>query len=272
MADPQLFIEQMLDLGKTKGAVAPQYPAGVIDIECPFSEVDDKKGPIKNSRSVTRALLDGDIQFSFGNKWGNLIDLGTTISDWQQALNLGDHNLLHWVSASSAGWKGAEPLTITFSCYLITYKPGQISIKEQAKALIELASLYVNTQGSAVTQQATVKVHGGYEPKYFAGNAELIGDLTVNANLGKGINLGTKVIKDMYNGVAEDGNTGLINIQWGGAEGPRISGLLLEKCETQISSVMCAPGVPLWIKLTPTLRTYRSMTTADVGKLFGVRG
>jgi len=267
----KLYIEEMLDLSSTQEKDPKLYPAGVIDIDCPITSVAPmKNNPEVGARMRIRALLDTDIKFSLSNKWGSLIDLGTELSDFQQLLNIGHHNLLQWISASSVGWKGSEPLRITFSCYLITYKSKQISIKDQAQSLVSLAALYVNTDGNPVMNQATVKVHGGYEPKVFVGNVDLLGDNTTmdtNLNTGKNNKLPSTSFRDMY--TANGDNTGLIAIQWGGPDGPRISGLLLEQCEVEISAVQCAPGKPLWIKLTPTLRTFRSMTTKDVERIFG---
>lgn len=268
-----LYIEKMLALGATKEQDPNQYPSGVVDIWCPNASVNiSKDDPNRGSRMMIRAILESDIRFSIGNKWGNLIELGTELSDTQQALNLGNHNLFHWISASSVGWKGSEPLTITFTCYLVTVKSpeaGQISIKEQALSLISLAALYVNMDDNPVIKNATVKVHGGYEPRYFTGNADLIGDNThASDNLNKASNiLPSTSLKDMYTSGGDD--TGLISVTWGGPQGPNISGLLLEKCEVEVSSVMCAPGIPLWIKLTPQLRTFRSLTTKDVSYLLG---
>ena len=259
-----LYVERMLDRDMSL------YPSGVIEISIPKTDVSpNPNDPSRGNRVEVRALLDGDIKFSLGNKWDNLINIGTDISDWQQTLNLGAYNLLNWVSASSVGWKGSDPLTITFSCYLVTYKRNQVEIMEQARWLAGLSAIYVNNSGNGVESNATVRVHGGYTPKFWVGNANL-GDYTAFVGT-DGVNTNTPIndftVGDIYNnGVNND--TGMVKLHWGGPGGPVITGLLLDKCEVEISSVMCAPKEPLWIKLTPQFRTYRAMTVGDVDRIF----
>lgn len=194
------------------------------------------------SGAKIKAILTEDPTYSVQNNWGPILPGIQTLSDISQMAD--STNIIAFINASSAGWKGTEPLTISVQFILLNYKRG-LNIKKQIKELAKMAALEQATNGGG----ALVQVHGGYSNKFFADNKTLFID--ADANNG--------------NSSLASTTTGLITVTIGNQL--RIKNLLLADLQVTHSATQVASGEPLFIKAEASFRTYRAPLTSDIDSL-----
>ena len=91
-----------------------------------------------------KAILTEDPTYSVQNNWGPILPGIQALSDISQMAD--NTNIIAFINASSAGWKGTEPLTISVQFILLNYKRG-LNIKKQIKELAKMAALEQATNG-----------------------------------------------------------------------------------------------------------------------------
>lgn len=203
--------------------------------------------------STLTGYLSESPSISLQNTWGSLFPDMSTLADISSLA--GSKNIISFLTASQAGWKGTEPLTIGVEFYMISYKKGT-NIKAEVAKLAKMATLY-SAEGDNLKGMTTVQVHGGYSNNYLNNNNQFIGSVE------EALKSGT---------VAE--KAGLIKMEIGGQL--RLSSLLLSDIQITPSVIQVGTpsnnntGIPLYIKVNANFRTYRTMLSSDIDYMYGI--
>ena len=72
------------------------------------------------SGTKIKGILTEDPTYSVQNNWGPILPGIGSLSEMAQLAD--NTNIVAFINASSAGWKGTEPLTISLQFILINYK------------------------------------------------------------------------------------------------------------------------------------------------------
>lgn len=216
--------------------------SGIITLDIPVID-----GAEQNRKSISGFLTE-DIQFSVKNEWGNIIPNLETLSGLSQII--GSQDILTWVAATQAGWKGTAPIELSTEFYMYSIDPSS-KIKESAKALLKLASLYA-------TGEATVEVHGGYSPYYMQNN---LGDIP------SGADAISNWKNNIINNTRSDTSRGTVTLTVGNQL--TFTDLLLVQANTVHSNVEVARGEPLYIKVNATFRGRKALMASDIDTIYG---
>lgn len=196
------------------------------------------------STTTLTGLLTESPSISLQNSWGSLFPDISTLSDFSQLV--GSQNIISWLAASQAGWKGTDPLAIGIEFYMISYKKG-INIKLEVAKLMKMATLYSE---DGLVGLATVQVHGGYSNNYTVNNNQFFSDVSAAQN-----SLNAEKV-------------GLIKMEIG--DQLRLNTLLLSDIQVTPSTVQVDSGVPLYIKVVANFRTYRTLLTTDIDYMYSI--
>lgn len=183
-----------------------------------------------------QGILTSDPTISLKNKWGSALPDVENLATASQLL--GSQNIVSWLAASQAAWKGTDPLTVAVEFYLISYRKKD-DIKFRLKQLMKLATVWETDQG------ATVKIHAGYYSNFTDSNKDVFNnEIEASGNLfgGTGSGLVTMKIGDQIT----------------------LSNLLLEDINSTFSTVQCAQGAPLFIKVNAQFRGNKAALTNDI--------
>ena len=237
------------------------------------------------------AFLSEDPIIKMGNKWEPLIPDIDKINDFMQLAN---QSAISWVSTSKVGWKGTEPITVTFNFYLITYLKSQVDGSASGKVLP------VSKQAAYFAQLAAVKNSDTGNDK---GDTGTVSYSKYNSNVVNNFNI--MALKDLNQGgwsVASDSNGGIYNegdaaytceivVNGNGHSSLFFKKMLLESVEFTPSTVRAGywnerksdalsnikvigngsfvtSSEPLYIKVSASFRLMHTATVADAVRLF----
>lgn len=209
--------------------------SGIITLEIP------KIIPTGYGTDTINGFLSEDIQFSVKNEWGNIIPGLDVLSGLSQIVNQQD--ILCWVAATEAGWKGTAPIEISTEFYMYSFDKTS-KIKDKAKSLLKLASL-------TATGEASVEIHGGYSPYYMQNNFDA--EKTSAANI--------------ISNSMSDTSEGTVTLRVGNQL--TFSNLLLVQANTTHSNVEVARGEPLYIKVSAQFRGRKALMASDIDSIYG---
>ena len=230
------------------------FGSGVITIDIPIPQAigytsgffGANQKVVEGGHKIIRGFCTDDVTLSLANKWGSVlpgIEGLTELSQW-----FGTGEVISYLAASQAAWKGSDPINVPVTFYLFSRKEknGGNALK-QVESLLELACILEDNTGLANDSQwksnFMIRVHNGYRVQPFQGNTKYIDtrlkreeDFTVTVTLGSQLT---------------------------------IPNLLLSDIKVTHSTIQVAKGVPLYIKVDATFRSVGIPTVEEIRKMYG---
>lgn len=245
-----------------------------------------------NNFVIVDGFLVDNPTINMKNEWGSLLPDITSLNDYAQLAGVG---MTSWLSTSKAAWRGTDPITLTLSFYLLTYRKAQIDgtgtgrdlpVSKQAAYFAQLAALRTGDHG------IDVGVHGGYRPDVYQRNSDFAGagktENMANPESNKWQFL-TKWTKESLTAWDEDSGNGTIQIIINGGGKPSMvfTKMLLadvtfnpstvragywttkgDRGKISSNMVFVPSKEPLFIKVDATFRLMHSATVQDAVRMF----
>lgn len=185
-----------------------------------------------------------DITVNLGNEWGSILPALGSITQFSQLGNEG--NVVTWLSATKAAWKGCKPLTLPLTFYVFSLHEGMNALTT-IEPMLEFAGIGDST-GNRFNflgiDEATINVHGGYKVDPFQNNVSYIdtSKASQNNNSTFKVHLGDQVV---------------------------IDNLLLGDIQVTHSNIYVDSGIPLYVKVQANFRTVGVPTIYDIKRWYG---
>lgn len=260
--------------------------AGIVGFQLPYTT---GTGGLSSSEgyAVVIGFLAEDPVINMKTNWEALLPDVSNLSDWS---NLATGSSVSWIASTKATWKGTDPITLSLTFYLLTYRKAQLKggkkgdpkdmpVSEQAARFAALLAVSPKdvSEGDGPLAEFGINVHGNYRANVFEGNTEFTG------------NKDNPALKDAYtrvlgtsNELLNDANSTVsIMINGNGKPSQWFSKMLLADATFTPSPVRCGywenhkfqtSSEPLYIKVQATFRLAHTATVTDAVRMFTGKG